>query len=461
MQKALFMRRFAFLVACISGITFAPSAHAQTVDWKSRIDEIAQQRIADERNVGIAIGVIKDGETWIRGYGSVRVGDSASPTADTIFEIGSISKVFTGLALGQLAVTGKLSLEDPLEKHLPELSSLPAGRITFRELTTHTSGLPRLPSNLNPQDLQNPYKDYHLANLLLFLKSFQFAQPGPFSFDYSNLGAGLLGYALSRVAGMDYDALIRDFIVRPLSMKDTGVALTAAQLQKTAQGYTSGLDAAPLWDLAILAGAGGMRSSLEDLLVFLKANLSPDSTPLSAAIRMSHQGLEPALGGRVGLGWFLDGADEDAMVWHNGRTGGFHSLVAFKPKERAGIVMLTNTASSMACLSALVFGKDCEPKKEFIHSDAQLRSFVGEYQLTANTPLNVTRSSNSLLVQVTGQGKLRMIAESEGRFDVEEGLAQIAFQKNAAGAVDRLLLIEDGSEYLAKKVTQVENHAPF
>ena len=278
-----------------------------------------------------------------------------------------------------------MSLEDPVEKYLPELSGTPAGQITFRELTTHTSGLPRLPSNLIPSDPLTPYKDYQLSDLMAFLKSFQFEHSKPFSFQYSNLGAGLLGYALSRISGLDYENMIRKLIAEPLEMTDSTVALSSSQFPRTAQGYNSSMEENPLWDLSVLVGAGGVRSSLHDMLKFLNANLSPEATPLTAAIKLSHQvhTADPS----VGLGWFFDGdgADnnfnDDLMIWHNGQTGGFYSFVGFKPKKRTGIIILTNTASTVQCLPSIVFGHDCKLPKEYLHSDSQLASFLGKYEL--------------------------------------------------------------------------------
>lgn len=433
--------------------TFAASAQADTFDWKARLNAVAQQHVQNERNVGIVIGVVKDGETWIQSYGQSKQGDPSAPNDKTFFEIGSVSKVFTGVALGQIVAEGKAQLNDPISKYLPELNGKPAGAITFRELTTHTSGLPRLPTNLKPTDPKDPYKDYRESDLLSFLMGFQFQKPGPYRVDYSNVGVGLLGYVLSQISGTDYDRMIRQLITMPLGMNDTGVALSQEQLARIAQGHDSALNPTSLWDLNALAGAGGIRSTLADMLTFMRANIAPEKTSIATALSMSHQVQVRDPEVDVGLGWFIiDSQADNPMIAHNGQTGGFHSLIAFKPKEQTGVVMLTNTASAVQCVSSLAFGKECEPKKEHAHSEAQLRSFVGTFEFEPAVNIEIARHNSFLTAQITGQGKIRLTAESQGKFDVGGDLATITFGKNAGDEVDHLVLTQDGADYMAKRV---------
>jgi CubicO group peptidase (beta-lactamase class C family) len=423
---------------------------ATPVDWKSRINKVVQRHINEERNVGVVVGVMKDGNIWVNGFGQTHLTRPSAPTEHTIFEIGSVSKVFTGLALGRLVVDGTVHLEDSIAMHLPELVGTAAGAITFRELTTHTSGLPCVPSNLTRSDPTNPYKDYQIDDLMTFLKSFQFEHPKPFPFEYSNLGVGLLGYVLSQVCGDDYDGMIRTLITRPLGMTDTGVVLTTSQLQRTAQGYYCVPDESPLWDLSVLAGAGGVRASLHDMMIFLKANLVPETTPFSSAIKLSQQIQAPGPTLNVGLGWIIWGSGDDAMRWHNGQTGGFHSHIAFKPSEQTGVVMLTNTASDVQCLSDIAFGKDCEPKHEYQHTELQLQRFLGKYDFGDGDSAEVTRHNSFLVIQITGQPKYRLSAVSKGKFG--GGMFTFSFVTDETGGVDRLVLCDEGLDYIAKKV---------
>ena len=429
---------------------------ANASDWKAEVDAAVQTQIDAERIVGTVIGVIKDGEIWTRSYGRLRTDDPSPPSLDTIFELGSVTKVFTGLALGQLLIDGRLSLDNRIEQHVPELTGLPSGGITLRELTSHTSGLPRLPTNLVPSDPLNPYKDYRLPHLIDFLRHFRFAHPGPFAVEYSNLGVGLLGYALSKFYGADYDRMIRTLITNPLEMKDTGTILSASQLQRTAQGYDSTMEENPLWDMSILAGAGSIRASLQDMLRFLAANLNPETSSLTSAIQLSHQIQVSGPEDTLGLGWFIDGTGDQTRISHNGQTGGFHSLIAFKPAEKTGLVVLTNTAANIPCLSHVVFETPCEPKPaEFAHTEPQLQSYLGEYEFEPGFSVKITRKRLFLVAQMTNQSRVRLNALSKERFDYGNGSAEFKFFADSAGLIYRLIVTQNGTAHTANKIDRL------
>jgi CubicO group peptidase (beta-lactamase class C family) len=287
---------------------------------------------------------------------------------------------------------------------------------------------------------------------MTFLKSFQFEHSRPFPVQYSNLGVGLLGYVLSQVCGDDYDGMIRTLITRPLGMTDTGVVLTTTQLQRAAQGYCVVPDESPLWDLSVLAGAGEVRASLHDMMIFLKANLVPEATPFSSAIKLSQQiqAADPSM--NVGLGWIIEGSGDDVMIWHNGQTDGFHSHIAFKPSEQTGVVMLTNTASDVQCFSDIAFGKDCEPQREYQHTELQLQRFLGTCNFEDGDSVEVTRHNSFLVIQITGQPKYRLSAVSKGKFDGAGGGFTLTFVTDETEGVDRLVLCDEGLDYIAKKV---------
>ena len=195
---------------------------------------------------------------------------------DTIFEIGSATKVFTSLLLADMVQRGEVALNDPVAKFLPAGVSVPErnGRqITLVDLATHTSGLPRLPANLNPKDPNNPYADYTPEQLYQFLSSYQLPRDIGAQYEYSNLGGGLLGFALARRAGMSYEALVKSRICDPLGMKDTGITLTPEMKARFAVGHDQGLARVENWDLPTLAGAGALRSTANDLLAFVSANI--------------------------------------------------------------------------------------------------------------------------------------------------------------------------------------------
>lgn len=441
----------AALGLCLLG---QPGSHAQDSQFglNASLDSVIQQHVEQDLNMGAIVGVIQDGQTWVSSYGKISTARPQLPSGDTIFEIGSVGKVFTGLALGKLVTENKVRLDDPVHKFFPELAGTPAGQITLIELTTHASGLPRLPTNMKVSDDKNPYRDYQLPDLLDFLKSYKPTKPKPYPVEYSNLGVGLLGQVLAKAYGSDFETMIRELIAGPLGMPDTSVTLSPSQLGRTAQGHTSVLDETPLWDIPGLAGAGGIRSSLYDLLTFLRANLDPDSTPLGAAIRLSHQAHASLPDAKVGLGWFKYGSGEDEMIVHNGQTGGFYSLVAFKPKQRSGMVLLTNTSASIKCIGTLFSGESCELEKEHPYSVEQLDSYVGNYALTSDFSIEISRRGSFLIAHPTGQSRLRLRAMRDAKFEIEEGMGTLTFIKGLNGKVDRLLLTHEGKEQVGNKV---------
>jgi serine-type D-Ala-D-Ala carboxypeptidase/endopeptidase len=294
--------------------------------------------------------------TEIVGRGRVRLPDGSQPGPDTLFEIGSITKTFTALALAVLAGSGTVSLRTPLGDLLPTGIAVPnrdGTTITLEHLARHTSGLPRSPIPFLSELRmglrgQNPY-DFDEAATLDSLSRVSLKHiPGHGHGGYSNLGGGLLGIALRRAAGRDsYFDLISATVLQPLQLTDTVVHPGAEQAQRLAQGY--GLRRRPVegWYLEGLAGAGALRSTAADMLRYLGAQLEPDRTPLAEAIRLTHQLWEPQRRMTIGLGWIrtkLSGGGE--VWWHNGGTGGFRSFAGFSPELGRAAVVLVNDVRS-------------------------------------------------------------------------------------------------------------------
>ena len=219
-------------------------------------------------------------------YGSLEKGDKRPLNGDTLFEIGSITKVFTALLAADMAQRGELKLDDPISKYLPSTVKVPErnGRqITLIDLATHTSSLPRMPNNFRPKDPGNPYADYTVDALYSFLSSYELPRDIGVKFEYSNLGFGLLGQGLAARAGMDYEKLVVTRICDPLHMNSTRITLSEPLRQRFAAGHSADLVTVPGWDIPTLAGAGALRSSTNDLLTFLAAMMNYTSNPLAAA----------------------------------------------------------------------------------------------------------------------------------------------------------------------------------
>jgi D-alanyl-D-alanine-carboxypeptidase/D-alanyl-D-alanine-endopeptidase len=217
---------------------------------------------------------------------------------------------------------GEVALTDPVTKYLPAGVKVPEWRgrqITLQDLATHTSGLPRIPSNLAPKDPNNPYADYSVQQPYQFLSGYQLTRDIGAQYEYSNLGGGLLGHALPRRAGMDYEELVRTRICEPLGMKSTGITLSRDMKARLAGGHNQALEGAANWDLPTLAGAGALRSTANDLLSFLAASLGYTKSPLAPAMAAMLAVRRPTgvPGLEIALGWHILSRDGHEIIWHN------------------------------------------------------------------------------------------------------------------------------------------------
>ena len=304
-----------------------------------------------KRHVGLAVGV-RQGETaHTTSRGRVADDRPDPPDEHTIFEIGSITKVFTATLLADLAREGLVALDDPVQRHLPDGVELPVrGRpITLTDLATHTSGLPRLPKGVlwhAIRESSNPYANFTVDQLNAAIPRTKPRRPPGKKIRYSNYGAGLLGHVLALRAGMSYEELVAKRITEPLRMTDTLIAVPEEKLDRFAQGHSRRGRRVSNWDLPALAGAGALRSTVADILRFLAAQLGDAPEPLNEAIRTTHEprSRRGALG--IGLGWFMLPVRDRPyeVLWHDGGTGGFRSVAGFVADVDTAIVVLANSS---------------------------------------------------------------------------------------------------------------------
>jgi CubicO group peptidase (beta-lactamase class C family) len=292
---------------------------------------------AADGGAGIVIGVSEHGVRRVMTYGAAR--------PDSLFEIGSITKTFTGLLLAQMAVQGKLDLRDHVRDLLPPgIAAAPKGfEINLLDLATHHSGLPPMPDNPGPGNVREKFTNYRASDLYAFIKRHGLGKPTDAQFLYSNLGFTVLGAALANRARTSYPELLRREITGPLGMKDTVISLSPEQRGRFMQGYDAERRQTPAWDLDAFASAGGIRSTAGDMLTYLEAQLHPERAPFRAALVESQRLRAPVAGStRIALAWIYDPGT--SVYMHNGATGGFTSYACFDPRRDFAAVVFMNAA---------------------------------------------------------------------------------------------------------------------
>jgi len=458
------------MISLLAILLFASSAMAQSASQPampsdSEIRQILVDRIdVQHQSVGIVVGVIGPEGRRVVAYGQLAKGDPRPLNGDTVFEIGSVTKVFTSLLLADMVQRGEVALDDPVAKYLPASVKMPErnGRqITLVDLATHTSGLPRIPTNMTPKDMGNPYVDYTVAQLYQFLSSYQLTRDPGAQYEYSNLGGGLLGHVLALRAGMSYEALVRSRICDPLGMKDTRITLTPEMKARMAVGHNQALEPVGNWDLPTLAGAGALRSTANDMLTFLAANLGYVKSPLAPAMAAMLKVRRPTgmPGLEIALGWHIRTIDDKEIVWHNGGTGGFRSFMGFDPAARTGVVALSNTFTTIGVddIAMHLLGAKsplAPPAKQ--HTQVKIDpkiydSYLGTYELAPSFIITITRDGDHLFEQATGQQKFEIFPEGERDFFLKVVDAQITFVTDSGGRATELILHQNGRDVHGKR----------
>jgi CubicO group peptidase (beta-lactamase class C family) len=450
--------RWTTTIAILLTLFFAPNVIGDDAFARADVDALVDPLIENREVVGLVIGVVYEGERHIFSYGSRKREESQVPDGKTVFEIGSITKPVTGLLLAQLVHEGKVKLDDPIAKFLPEKAKLPRfrdGDIRLVDLATHTSGLPALPTNLVPTDPLNRYADYSSAQLLDYLhtesqrnvfrslarKVAGNSEQPPYV--YSNLGVGLLGHVLERACEEPYEKLIANKLCAPLNLVDTRISLTDDQQARRAIGYNAMGKSVPAWDFDCLAGAAALHSTCDDMLDFLSVLIDPMGSELAEAITLT---LEPRqridADTSVGLCWQI--VDKVGVVAHGGQTGGFQSMIWFRPKSKFGVVVLANTRNIIIeripprmFRMALGLTVDPIPIPKPVRLDPQLlQSYVGEYRQNQFNTAEIRLTDDLLVVRPSNSDEYPIYPKSEVEFfNKSSNSSSITFLKNDDGLV--------------------------
>ncbi len=461
----------AIFLPLLAALTLTGPAMAQTSAFpdNAKLLEIIKSRVDDGRATGLVLGVVEaDGSTRIVAYGDA--GEGASPLGpDSVFEIGSITKVFTTTVLADMVRKGEVTLDALAQAYAPTGMTLPqrdGKQITLAHLAEQNSGLPRLPLNMAPVNMNNPYADYSTDQLNAYLGSHKLRRDPGAEFEYSNLGMGVLGNILANRAGKNYETLVKERILKPLGMDSSGITLTPAMQAALAKGHGGDGSPAQNWDLPTLAGAGALRSTMTDMLKFLAANMGEPQNDLERAMRLAHQTrFRIAPNSEIGLGWItLTTKSGVHLVFHDGGTGGYGAIAGFDPARNVGLVLLGNRTGIPEDIAIHLMDPTfpltpppaAKPERAVITvPEKDLVSLTGVYALDAmpTFKLTVTVSNGQLNVQATGQSAFPVFAESPLKFFYKVVDAQLTFIPAADGKPAALILHQGGADQRATKVS--------
>ena len=463
-----------YLTTLLLAALLPVAAFAQAAPSDGEIQKILTTRVDQQHwATGIVVGVVTPQGTHTSAYGTTAKGGTRKVGVDTVYDIGSITKVFTALALADMAQRGEVALDDPVAKYLPKGTVLPRvgnREITLADLATHTAGLPLRPGNLAPKDPDNKYAEYSEADLYAFLAHYKPPHATGSTYDYSNPGFGLLGIALAHRGGTNYDALIARRILKPLGMTDTVRNATPAMKTRMAQGYSydvasTDLTPAEHWDFGSgVAGAGGYRSTASDMMKFLQAILGYHATPLAPAFAAMTKtqrpgGMMPATA--IALAWNLLNQDGREIAWKNGSVGGFRAFIGYDAAARTGVVVLANAQTGtggddigLHILDPKIAVDLHIPRRhaETKIDPALLDRYVGTYKYADNDFVVVTREGDHLAESENGQDRLELFAEGERDFFFKVADAQITFETGPDGKVTAAIWHQDGQDQRGERV---------
>ena len=400
-------------------LTTAISTHAVSddADMKNWID----QQTADTEFVAVAAALIDEGGVTHFFGGRATPGSGNPPGPDTQFEIGSITKSFTDLLLAEMVEKGLVDYSTTMREVLGDeitFANPQVGDITLLQLATHTSGLPRLPANFAPTDPLDPYKDYDDPALLQGLAVARAEQPLGDHYAYSNFAVGALGFLLGRVHGGGYTAAMHDHVIAPLGLNDTGFE----RAENSATPYRGG-EAVKDWSLDAMAGAGSLRSTVNDLARLAKIMLGEIENPLAHNLANDREIFGPADNFEITRVWHVGNSDAGKIFWHNGGTGGFWSFFGFRPDTQQAAIILVSGDDDPTEFGLSQLGY--EPAE--LSPESLDPTVFGQYDINANIGMGIYDIEGVLVGQVSGQPPFPLSAVGDDWYAFDVADASVHF----------------------------------
>ncbi len=483
------------------GASVGDSPGAAETEEEDPAQRVLRERVDDYGQVGIVAGIILGINRHVYAHGTIDRGTIRRVSAMTVFEIGPLSSLYTTAMLSLMVQRGDLRLTDRVSDHLPQtfiVPTTPTGRpILIAHLATHTSGLPRLPDNLVSDDPDDPLKGYSVDLMYAFLSRYaaeQYEQTGPGldesegddpigrrasgadpfetedRYAYSDLGMGLLGHILTRVGAQSYDDLFRELLGDPIKLAHTAVTPSPSMRTYLATGHDGAGRAVSAWSDTTLVGGTGLRSNLHDMMALVSANMGiiyalpenfakDDQTRYHASFDslIVDRGPTDVPGVETALGWKMRKDERGRDIhWLTGRTNGFYAFAGFLKAWRKGVVVLSNSATSVEDIGFHLLNDqnplNPPPKQTVRLTEAAYEACTGTYAFSPEFTVDITYRDGKLYGQPPGQPKSELILEPSGDFYLETEKARITFVRDETGTVDHFLFLQDGKTHRADRV---------
>ena len=332
-------------------LTFAPFTFGQIpID---SIKAIIKQEVTNKRSKSIIVGIVDANGRQIIAEGQLSDHDSRLPDGNTLYEIGSITKVFTSLLLADMSLKQQLNVHDPISEFLPVTVKTPIRKgkeISLLSLSTHRSGMPRFPYNTDPKNLDEPYIDYGVNQLYEYVAHFEPSFDIDSKWQYSNVGYGVLGTVLTLVTQKNFETLMTDEICKPLHLNNTVISLTAKQKENLAIGHAETGTNVGLTALGAIEAGGALRSNVNDLLTFAEENMGLIKTALFPAMELTHvlQAKKDGNDTYTTMGWTLDNNNGQNILFKDGGMPGYCTFLGIDNKNKIGVVVLSNSNNSVS-----------------------------------------------------------------------------------------------------------------
>lgn len=452
-------------LTCIAPVGAADSTR-RAIASSEAIHELLAERMA-HNGVGLVVGIVEPSGHRVITFGKSGAKGGRPLDGDTVFQIGSATKVFTGLLLADMVQRGEVKFDDPAARYLPPGLRMPmhdaSGNeppITLLHLATHFSGLPSMPNNFVLTAKPNPIEGYKTDDLFAFLSSYVLPRAPGTKSEYSNLGVSLLGSLLARRAGVDYETLLKQRVLRPLQLTSTSITLDRSQKARLAPGHNRYLQPVDTWEMRAMPASGSLRSTANDLLKLLAAYLHPENGPLKDALALSlSTRFPPASPGA--LGWTCRKIETEDVCYKDGGKAGYRSAIAIAPGSGNGIVVLANARTDdtpQALALHLIAGAKLNPataapapRKNVKLPRAVLDRYAGRYQMEPGVVMTVIRNRGRLLVEVEDSGPLEFLPEGDADFYLSSGNDALSFTLDGAGEVTGLVHFPDGRDADARR----------